>query len=248
MTRFAPLCVLWSALACAQEAQPPLPHGPTWEYRERFRVGSVDDPEYGLSLVAAVEFDDEGHVYVLQPLEHRVRIYDDDGTFIRSIGGPGAGPGEFRNPVGLIRKADTLVVVDSGNRRLSYFANVGRTFVRSEPSMEPGASGLALRPTALLPDGSAVASVLPTGAGIRAGAQPPTVRVAKAGGRVDTLGFDDSLGRAVQVELDGRLICCFRHPLPGGRSFLVMRDGSGFVTIEAYPATDAESASFRITR
>lgn len=73
-----------------------------------------------------VELDDDGNVYVLDGLAPAVRVFDSDGQYVRSLGGRGAGPGEFMRPNGLIiTEEGRLWVRDSGNRRYDVFESDG---------------------------------------------------------------------------------------------------------------------------
>lgn len=68
-----------------------------------------------------------GTIYVTdgygQPWVH---LYDRNGVYLHSFGGPGSGPGQFNNPHGI--KIDTrqgqerVLVADRGNKRLQYFS------------------------------------------------------------------------------------------------------------------------------
>lgn len=55
---------------------------------------------------------DEGAVYIAQPQESRIRVFDDDGTFVRYIGRAGDGPGEFRSLGWICLRSDTLWASD----------------------------------------------------------------------------------------------------------------------------------------
>ncbi|HUU04534.1 MAG TPA: hypothetical protein VMZ49_01525 [Patescibacteria group bacterium] len=53
---------------------------------------------------------------------NRINVFDLSGTFIRTWGGTGSGPGQFRNPIGIaVMKSDSLIVGDH---------NVSPTFAR----------------------------------------------------------------------------------------------------------------------
>ncbi|HEY4320385.1 MAG TPA: 6-bladed beta-propeller [Gemmatimonadales bacterium] len=61
-----------------------------------------------------------------------VQLYDADGHFVREIGRPGSGPGEFMSTPTLATKGDTLIAFDGIESRVSLFALDGqliRSFV-----------------------------------------------------------------------------------------------------------------------
>lgn len=119
-------------------------HTPAWAAGQAWsvattpevRIGTVDGPEaYRLFEVgdATVLFD--GRIAVANSGTHEVRLYSRTGTWIRTIGRQGEGPGEFTYPHRMYRlPGDSLVVVDS--RALSLFDSAG-TFVRSYPRGAP---------------------------------------------------------------------------------------------------------------
>jgi hypothetical protein len=104
-----------------------------WQLQERFRLGTIDGegPELFGELVA-VELDESGRLFVLDRQAREVRLFDQEGRFVRSIGGPGEGPGEFSDPVGLgWGEEGELWVVDQGSGRYMAFDTSG-TFLRQE--------------------------------------------------------------------------------------------------------------------
>ena len=123
------------------------------EVREVFRLGSVDGPdeETLFGRVLGVQLDDDGNVYVLDGLAPAVRVFDSDGRYVRSLGGRGAGPGEFMRPNGLIITEDgRLWVRDTGNRRYEVFESDG-TFAGSfRRNFRGGLGNLVIDPDGLI--------------------------------------------------------------------------------------------------
>lgn len=60
--------------------------------------GETDSEDEFFGVVADIEIDEDGNVYLLDSQLSEVKIYTPDGEFIRSIGREGEGPGEFRRP------------------------------------------------------------------------------------------------------------------------------------------------------
>jgi uncharacterized protein (TIGR03663 family) len=80
-----------------------------------------------------VVFDDEGYLYLTDTGNKRVVKYDQDGNMIDAVGGAGAGPGQFQEPVGLAFDADGLLyVADTWNQRVQVFTKELQ-FVREWP-------------------------------------------------------------------------------------------------------------------
>jgi len=65
-------------------------------------------------------------IYVLDGSFNEVRVFDESGGHVMSLGGQGEGPGEFRNPTELMVGPDsTINVWDRGLRRLTVFDHEG---------------------------------------------------------------------------------------------------------------------------
>ena len=91
--------------------------------REALRVTSFGG-EGSKNSVSDVEVG-RGVVIALHPGERSLSILDSTGSFLRSVGREGSGPGEFRFPGQAGWVGDTLTVWDPALRRLSRFTNDG---------------------------------------------------------------------------------------------------------------------------
>ncbi|NNF12077.1 MAG: hypothetical protein HKN72_02570 [Gemmatimonadetes bacterium] len=101
---------------------------PRWRLVERLRLGSA--LEEGPSLFGAIgglAIGDGGEIYVLDSQAAEVRAFSADGTFLRSFGGGGEGPGELANPTGLVwgPEGDLWVLNWSNARYSSYTPSTG---------------------------------------------------------------------------------------------------------------------------
>jgi len=84
-------------------------------------------PQTGFYHPAALGFDHQGRVFVLDSGNHRVQVFGASGDYVRTIGGPGDGPGELRDPQGMFVHADGRVwIADTPNRRIQPYAADGR--------------------------------------------------------------------------------------------------------------------------
>ena len=92
-----------------------------------------------------------------------IRVFGPDGELVRSPGGPGEGPGEFRRLVAAWARGDTIEAFDAELRRITRFTPAGSTeVVRLESGGE--AQGIVPSP---LPDGWALYGVESAGMGRR---------------------------------------------------------------------------------
>lgn len=193
--------------------------GSTWRVEEALRIGSSEadpeftavDPEYQFGQIAGIAVSSADEIFVLDQQAQQVRVFDSQGTFVRSIGQPGNGPGELGAVAGpvLVTAGDTLVVPDvQTNNRVSLFATDG-TFLTSWPvQME---TGIPIR-WETTPGGSLVNQVRPFGQGA-AETMDAIVSIGADGTVLDTLKSVPS-GRTFQMGADGPPEFNFFSPEP----------------------------------
>lgn len=88
-------------------------------------IGAGDESrdDYMFSTVSGLAFDAAGRIVVTDIRDNVVRVYSPSGTFLYRIGRQGAGPGEFRAPIGATMSSDGLLwVQDEGNRRFNAYS------------------------------------------------------------------------------------------------------------------------------
>lgn len=102
--------------------------GEGWTLEEELRIGSVGgDPEYQFGQVGLITVSSDGAIYVVDVQGQHVRVFTADGEYVRTIGGPGGGPGEMGRGVAfaLMGPGDTLLVPDMGNQRVNRYGPDG---------------------------------------------------------------------------------------------------------------------------
>ena len=92
--------------------------------REVFRIGALDsDGPDMFGDILDVEFGSDGELYVLDGQAQEVRVFSSQGTYLRTLGGPGQGPGELNRPVGMaVDAGGELWVMNWRNARYTAFA------------------------------------------------------------------------------------------------------------------------------
>jgi DNA-binding beta-propeller fold protein YncE len=68
----------------------------------------------------------DGRIYVVDGVNHHVKVFDRNGAYLSSFGGRGAAPAQMNYPLGIA--ADTqgrVYVADAGNRRVQIFSESG---------------------------------------------------------------------------------------------------------------------------
>lgn len=78
-----------------------------------------------LSLPHASCFGDQGELYVMDPSQPRILVWDAKGHFVRGIGKKGEGPGELDEPIQVTSKAGKLYVWQR-NGRLTRYSRDGK--------------------------------------------------------------------------------------------------------------------------
>ena len=93
------------------------------DFEEVYRVGSFDgDLWETFGEVTGLSFDAAGNLFILDRQASQVTVVDARGTFVRTVGQAGEGPGEFRMPTAFTAMPDgSLVIADLGHRSYQLF-------------------------------------------------------------------------------------------------------------------------------
>lgn len=99
---------------------------PVLTVAEELRIGSGDDSDRGFCRIVGVEVGPDGRIYVLDGQDQQIRVYDDAGRPLRTVGRRGDGPGEFTQARLFGFKGDTLWVNDAGPMRVTLMSAEGQ--------------------------------------------------------------------------------------------------------------------------
>lgn len=116
-----------------------------WTLDEELRIGTVEgDQNLMFGTVGMIAVDSEGNLYVMDSQAQRVQVFSADGEYLRTIGGPGAGPGELGRGVAfcLMAAGDILTIPDLANQRINRFAPDGEALPSSPLSFDNGIPAL----------------------------------------------------------------------------------------------------------
>jgi hypothetical protein len=115
-----------------------------WTVEEVLSIGSVEgDIVYQFGTIAGVDVDAEGNVYIADQQAQDVRVFDATGQYVRTLGGPGSGPGEMgRGVTGVFVAGGEVLVPDLGNQRIDRFDTEGASIGSQRLDL---AQGLPLR-------------------------------------------------------------------------------------------------------
>ena len=90
-------------------------------------IGESDDPEKSFSQLTSLVVDDKGSIFALDFKEQKIKVFDNEGQFIRSFGEKGQGPGELQMASGIhLTPTQELVVEDGLPRKLVHFTKEGK--------------------------------------------------------------------------------------------------------------------------
>jgi len=107
--------------------------------------GDKDAEALQFSHPSGIAIDRQGRVYVADRAEHQVRVFDDAGRWLKTVGRLGQGPGDLSQPTSLgVDGTGRLWVFEAGNRRWSVFRwagdrlELGQTLLSPERASEFG--------------------------------------------------------------------------------------------------------------
>ena len=107
----------------------PMYPGPIFEIKEDWSIGGAKaEGESVFRDVSSLAVDRRECVYVLDPKECQVKVFDTNGRYVRTIGRKGQGPGEMLYPRSILIHPVTgnLLILDSGKRGILYFDDRGK--------------------------------------------------------------------------------------------------------------------------
>ncbi len=174
--------------------------GPTARLVKEIVIDDASLPD-GFTRVGTVVVGPGGRLYVEQPMDNVVRVFDSAGKYLKAIGTKGQGPGETESLGGIGFVGDTLWTYDWRAGRFAFFSAEGAYQSTLSPPRSVD-STIPSRPVSL-----AASTPLAGGALYFAGVSytsrpdqalmPPTARLigTREGRILDTLAMSDSLGR-----------------------------------------------------
>ena len=110
-----------------------------WRVVEDLRIGSAmsEGPDL-FGAVYSFDVDAWGRIFVLDDQAQEVRVFDSDGTFVRTVGKKGEGPGEFTGAVSVdLSRNGEIWVMGMREGRVSIFDTTG-AYLRQERTNTAG--------------------------------------------------------------------------------------------------------------
>lgn len=231
------LVAMWN---CGDGSRANVESSPRWRLEEAVRIGSVNDPDQSLTRVVGPVISGDGQVYVGQPMEGVIRVFDASGHALRVVGRKGNGPGEFGSRLMVLGlQADTLFAVDFAGT--IHFFSLDGVPLNSAPFRASLNDGLPLPTivTGILPDGSVVAT-----RAMRVGDPLVSLHLERTGELVDTL----FVGAPPSIPMrEGGMLFSIEDPFPSQSLFAVDDRHGRTVVVDRRPAQAAENPTFRVT-
>lgn len=99
----------------------------TYDLEEEFSVGMKEgDEKYIFNNPQDIRVTDDGAIYILDWRDNCIKVYNNQGKHLRTIGREGQGPGEFRTPCYFSVSSDgRIYLMDSRNSRVVLFNTAG---------------------------------------------------------------------------------------------------------------------------
>jgi hypothetical protein len=192
---------------------PPADTIPVGSLVTELRLGTVDGPHDTFTAIEDLEVSGNGDILVVDPRGDGVRVFSARGEYLRTVGGAGAGPGEFRLPFRIGMRTDTIWVHDLALRRLNLF-KWPHQFLGTVPAIQAaGADNYPPQaPLAILADGSCLVHYTLSDRAL-AGDDNPTSILVRTDCGERTLGTVATLSRTNEI-------LAIRQPdRPGGGIF-----------------------------
>jgi tripartite motif-containing protein 71 len=82
--------------------------------------------EHRFKAPSDVAVSPDNRIFVMDGVNHKIKVFDSGGAFLSEFGRQGAGPGEFRQPLGVdIDGSGRVYVADTGNHRVQVLTPEG---------------------------------------------------------------------------------------------------------------------------
>ncbi len=102
--------------------------GDAWTLEDVMTIGeAAGNPDYQFGQISGIGVTTDGRIILVDQQAQHLKIFSPEGTYERTIGQPGSGPGEFGPGVGpvLVGRGDTLIIPDLGNQRVNVMKSDG---------------------------------------------------------------------------------------------------------------------------
>jgi len=90
---------------------------------EELSIGETEGKQEYILYRILMDVDEYENIYILDVAAPSIRVFDEKGNYIRTIGKKGQGPGEMLNPRSIqVTPQNEIMIYDLGNRRFSFYS------------------------------------------------------------------------------------------------------------------------------
>jgi hypothetical protein len=114
-------------ITVVKNSREPIYKEPVLELQEDLIIkGREDVEEQMFQNIVTLQVNEQGDIYILDEQAGNIKIFDQNGSFLKTIGKKGQGPGEFGMPISLaITPSQNIIVNDMGHRKILFFDEEG---------------------------------------------------------------------------------------------------------------------------
>jgi hypothetical protein len=124
----------------------PIYDSDVFRLEEELCIGESSSDDYMFSEIVGIAVDGLSNIFVLDFKEANVKVFNDEGYYIRTTSKKGEGPGELSMPYTIsITSGNELMIQDVMNRRLSFFSFEGE-FLKHIPTAKVNLGRCCLDP------------------------------------------------------------------------------------------------------
>ena len=100
-------------------------------FEEDLTIGKLEGPEeYLINRICSFTVDDEDNIFILDWRPWRIKVFDKDGKYLRSISRSGQGPGELQGPGNILFTTQKEIMVNDSRKGALLFFSVDGQFLK----------------------------------------------------------------------------------------------------------------------
>lgn len=135
------MLILFTVAGCEEDSSSSAdPDRLPLSFQEEFAIGADDEEvpdEALLGSPISVKTDGAGNIYIADSQLSAIKVFDDEGNYLRSVGQAGSGPGDLgSSPVFEMDSEDNLIAFNRSAQLISWFSEDGELLKTASPEMD----------------------------------------------------------------------------------------------------------------
>jgi len=120
-------------ITVVENPKEPMYEQPILTLSEDLRIGEQENrPEYLFYKINSIAVDQQGNIYVTDEGEKHIKVFNREGDYLRTIGRPGQGPGEFGRPTEIFITMDNELRITDPSRRQVHSYSIDGCYLESK--------------------------------------------------------------------------------------------------------------------